>query len=109
MARPFKRSRPMAVREPVQVYLVASDRALLDRVAKKAGLSRAEVLRRGVRRMAVEMLVDESPMLSFIEDAAAAKWPSRVPSDAAERHDVYLTGAEQRRPTRRPAKRRRKR
>ena len=42
----------MMVREPVQVYLAGPDRLLLDRVAEKSGLSRAEVLRRGVRRMA---------------------------------------------------------
>ena len=98
----------MAVREPVQVYLAGPDRALLDRVAKKAGVSRAEVLRRGVRRMAAEVLSDENPMLSFIADMASAKSSSRVPSDAAERHDVYLT-ERAKRVAKRPRKARRKR
>jgi len=80
-----------AVREPVQVYLAGPDRALLDKVAGKTGLSRAEVLRQGVRRMAAEVLGDESPMLAFIREQAASEWPVAVPSDAAERHDEHLT------------------
>ena len=86
--------RPLAVREPVQVYLTGPDRALLDQVAKKSGLSRAEVLRRGVRRMAAEILAEESPMLAFVQEMAAAKWPADTPSDVGERHDDYLYGVE---------------
>ena len=33
------------VREPIQVYLDADERALLERVARETGLSRAEILR----------------------------------------------------------------
>jgi hypothetical protein len=99
----------MAAREPVQVYLAAPDRVLLDRIAKKAGVSRAEVLRRGVRRMAAEVLADENPMLSFIEEMASTKWPADTPSDVAERHDFYLTERERRASAKRPRKARRKR
>src|ERR1051325_9770472 len=83
--------RTQAVREPVQVYLAAGDRTLLDRVAKKTGLPRAEVLRRGVRRIAAAVVSDEAPMLAFVREVAAEPWPSEVPSDVAERHDAYLT------------------
>ena len=38
------------VREPVQVYLDKLDRELLERAAQQTGLSKAEVLRRGLRR-----------------------------------------------------------
>lgn len=36
------------VREPIQVYLTEAERARLDRVAREMGVSRSEVLRRGV-------------------------------------------------------------
>jgi hypothetical protein len=82
-----------SVREPVQVYLAGPDRILLDQVASKTGLSRAEVLRRGVRRMAAEALGENSPMRAFIREQAESEWPAEIPRDAAERHDEYLVGA----------------
>lgn len=36
------------VREPIQVYLTSDERVALDRAAKELGVSRSEVLRRGV-------------------------------------------------------------
>ena len=85
--------RGAAVREPVQVYLDAADRALLDRVAAKSGLSRAEILRRGARRMAAELLADENPMLALMREQSSADWPASTPSDVGGRHDQYLTEA----------------
>lgn len=38
-----------AVREPIQVYLTPRERAELDRAAREMGVSRSEVLRRGIR------------------------------------------------------------
>ncbi len=40
------------VREPIQTYLTAAERAELDRVAKELGVSRSEALRRGIRALA---------------------------------------------------------
>jgi hypothetical protein len=37
------------VREPIQAYLTAAERAALDQVAARLGISRSEVLRRGIR------------------------------------------------------------
>lgn len=37
-----------SVREPIQVYLTAEERARLDRAARELGVSRSEVLRRGI-------------------------------------------------------------
>jgi len=37
-----------SVREPIQVYLTSEERARLDRVARELGVSRSEVLRRGI-------------------------------------------------------------
>jgi len=84
-----KRQPSKTVREPVQVYLESPDRALLERAAVATGLSRAEVLRRGLHRFAAELLADESPALAFLESAASAT-PRSTPSDVAARHDEYL-------------------
>ena len=40
------------IREPIQVYLSTAERERLDRVAKRLGVSRSEVLRRGLDRIA---------------------------------------------------------
>jgi hypothetical protein len=40
------------VREPIQVYLSTAEREKLDRVAKRLGVSRSEVLRRGLEEVA---------------------------------------------------------
>jgi hypothetical protein len=42
---------PKHVREPIQVYLTRQERAELDRAAEELGVSRSEVLRRGVEAM----------------------------------------------------------
>jgi hypothetical protein len=80
------------VREPVQVYLDSRDRELLEAVAQRASLSRAEVLRLGLRRMSEEVLGETRPgsstdMLIGVLDASLT-----VPSDLAARHDDYLYG-----------------
>ena len=84
-----KRQSPKTVREPVQVYLDAPDRSTLERAALASGLPRAEVLRRGLRQFAAELLADESPALAFL-DVAANATPPGLPPDAATRHDEYL-------------------
>ena len=80
---------PSAVREPVQVDMDAPDRELLEKAAVESGLSRAEVLRRGLRRYAAELLSDTSPALAFL-DSAASVAPSDAAPDVADRHDEYL-------------------
>jgi len=40
------------VREPIQVYLSTAERERLDRVAERLGVSRSEVLRRGLEEVA---------------------------------------------------------
>ena len=80
------RKRPAAVREPVQVYLAPDDSALLNRLAESSGLSKAEILRRGVRAFAREQQV-KSPMLEFIESLDDRGFRS---GDAVN-HDRVLT------------------
>lgn len=40
------------IREPIQAYLTASERDELDRLAQQLGVSRSEVLRRGIQHLA---------------------------------------------------------
>ena len=84
-----KRRSARAVREPVQVYLDVPDRAILERTALATGLARAEVLRRGLRSIAAEVLADQSPALAFLNSAARAASAPDL-SDVAMRHDEYL-------------------
>ena len=53
------------VREPIQVYLSSQERAELDRAAKELGVSRSEVLRRGVES------VRSRPLSGLLRDVAA--------------------------------------
>lgn len=74
------------VREPVQVYLAPDDRKLLDALARATGLSRAEILRRGIRSFAAAARGAGSPMLAFLDEMAGEDWPTGV----AEDHDEFL-------------------
>lgn len=81
-------SSPGRVREPVQVYLEADDSSLLARLTAISGLSKAEVMRQGMRAFAREQNV-ESPMLRFVADSSAGEWPAGVAAD----HDAVLADA----------------
>lgn len=84
-----KRTRPStSVREPVQVYLAPDDRDLLSRLAEETGLSKAEILRRGVRSFAREQ-AGSSPMLRFLAETGGEGWPKAVAVD----HDAALAEA----------------
>lgn len=87
MARRVKR-----VREPIQVYLDEHDRSLLEAMAEKSSLSRAELMRLGIRRLSDEVLAEKArgsslSVLKGLLDAA-----KHVPRDLAARHDEYLYG-----------------
>jgi hypothetical protein len=80
------------VREPVQVYLDPDDKTLLEEVARKTGLSQAEVLRRGVRRLSADLLAESRPGASLDTLIGALGTDPSVPADLAARHDDYLYG-----------------
>ncbi len=80
------------VREPVQVYLDSHDRALLEAMAQQSSLSRAELLRLGLRRLSDEMLSEGRPGASLDALLGALDAAPEVPSDLAARHDDYLYG-----------------
>ena len=92
---PKKSSR--RVREPVQVYLEPADRDLLEQVVRATGLSRAEVLRRGLRRVADEALTERAPGWSLDRLVGAMGEVADLPKDLAERHDEYLYGSQENR------------
>jgi hypothetical protein len=81
-------TKPRGVREPLQVYLDPDERGLLDRLARETGLSRAEILRRGLKSFAVEH-GGRSPMLDFLDSMAGLEYPP----DMSARHDDYLDEA----------------
>jgi hypothetical protein len=85
--------RKSVVREPVQVYLTAADRKLLREVAVASGVSGAEVLRRGLRRVAGEVLGEQGPAMRLLEEMNAAEWPSDMPGDVGRNHDQHLADA----------------
>ena len=87
-------ARPRKVREPVQVYLDPTDRTLLEDVAERTGLSRAEILRRGLRRIAGDLLEEAEPGAAFEHLVGALGDDPSLPSDLAARHDAYLYGEE---------------
>ena len=59
---------------------------ILDSLARATGLSRAEILRRGIRSFAAAARGTGSPMLSFLDEMAGEDWPQGV----AEGHDEFL-------------------
>jgi hypothetical protein len=70
------------------VYLAPDDSELLARIAGESGLSKAEVLRRGVRSFAREQS-GESPMLRFVSEGGAAG-AAGAPRGVAAGHDAVL-------------------
>ena len=80
------------VKEPVQVYLDETDRDLLEQVARRTGLPRAEVLRRGLRQLAQTELAERRPGWSLDVLIGAMGDDPRLPADLSVRHDEYLYG-----------------
>jgi len=91
-----KRRKAARVREPVQVYLDAPDLALLDTLSTQTGLAKAEVLRRGLRRLADGVLTERKPGWSLDVLIGAMGDDPSIPADLAERHDEYLYAPEKR-------------
>ncbi len=81
---------PSSVREPIQVYLTRRERAALERLARQMGVSRSEVLRRGLSALATGAVeIGHDPMDAMV----GAFDQTAAPSDLAEGHDRHLLGA----------------
>lgn len=91
MAAGRDRPRSRRVREQVVVYLEPRDRELLEDMVDKTGLSRTELLRRGLWHFANEALGENKPGWSLDYLIATAR-DDGFPPDVAERHDYYLYG-----------------
>ena len=83
------KSKDAEVREPLQIYMAPGERRFLDSLAKETGLSRAEILRRGMRSFAAERAGDGGPMASFMRSMRERHWPA----DIASAHDERLAEA----------------
>lgn len=83
--------RSMRVREQAVVYMSAQDHELLERLAEETGLPKTELFRRGLRRLAEDMLPERAAgsSIDFLVDVAG---DTDAPSDLSERHDDYLYG-----------------
>jgi hypothetical protein len=75
-------------KKPIQVYLTSEERAELDRLAEAHSISRAEVLRRGIRSFALETR-GVSPVLDLMFELKGKDWPA----DLASNHDEHLADA----------------
>ena len=76
-------------REPIQVHLDAQDSTLLDELVRVTGLAKAELLRRGLRRLSADTQGDRAPgwsldrLIGVVDDADAH-------ASLAADHDRFL-------------------
>ena len=83
--------KPKKVREQAVVYMSVADRELLERLAEETGLARTELFRRGLRRLAEELLEEGGPW-SSLDYLTGIADDTDAPADLSERHDDYLHG-----------------
>jgi len=84
-----KKGRTAKVKEPIQVYLAPEDRALLDGAARVSGMSRAEVLRRGIRAVSGELMGDEHPAIKHMRKMNAIMADDSRPPQPPVSDDEY--------------------
>jgi hypothetical protein len=70
---------------PFQIYLDARDSSLLERLARRLGLSKAETVREAVRRWVADVEAVRDPLLELI---GSLDDPD-LPADLSTRHDGY--------------------
>ncbi|MEK7667250.1 MAG: ribbon-helix-helix domain-containing protein [Gemmatimonadota bacterium] len=99
MTRP---KRPTRVREQLQIYLDAPDKALLEALVRATGLPRTELFRRGLRSLAQDTLGEKAPGWSLDRLVGALGDGPDLPADLAARHDEYLYAPHTRRGEPRP-------
>jgi len=88
-------NRPSRVAEPIQVYLDHAQRRRLERLAGELGLSKSDVVRRGLEALERQMADPaEHPALAII--GIASRETGKAPDyDVAREHDRYLAESEQ--------------
>ena len=83
------RPAPRRFSEPLQIYITADERRMLDTLSAETGLSRAEILRRGLRAFAAERAGDAGPVHQLLLSLRDAAWPADIATD----HDEHLARA----------------
>jgi len=94
------------VSEPIQVYLEPAQRRRLDQLATELGLTKSDVVRRGIEALERQMMdPNEHPALAII--GIAGNHPPRdIGYDVAREHDRFLADSEEK-SWKTPARRRR--
>ncbi len=86
---------PSRVSEPVQVYLDRSQRRLLEQLADELGLTKSDVIRRGIEALERQMTDPaEHPALRII-GIASGESTKAIGYDVAREHDRYLAESEE--------------
>jgi len=89
-------SRSRRVAEPVQVYLAAPERTLLDRLVERLGATKSDVLRRALAALDRELRDPaRDPVLRLIGIADGHAAGSDPGYDVAREHDRYLAAREE--------------
>lgn len=78
-----------SVREPLQIYMASDERRLLDQLSEETGLSRAEILRQGLRQFAMQRAGTGGPMQTLMRSLREKP----LASDIALSHDDHLASA----------------
>ena len=81
--------KPRSVREPLQIYLGSDERRLLDQLSSETGLSRAEILRQGLRQFAMQRAGSGGPMETLMRSLREKP----LATDIAASHDDHLARA----------------
>ena len=79
----------VVAKRPIQVYLRPDQLAALRALAKRRGVSIAELMRQGADRVLAEVDPSDDPLwdlVGIVDDDG--------PEDMAEHHDAYLAGAD---------------
>ena len=91
------KNRAKRVREPVQVYLGATEQERLERLTEELDTTKSDILRRGLEALERELFDPEHhPALQIIGIAGVEQGRERG-FDVAREHDRYLAGLEDRR------------
>jgi len=86
-----KKSQAKPAREPVQVYLDASEQQRLDRLTEQMDTTKSDVLRRGLEALERQFFdPDHHPALQII--GIAGEQGPQSDFDVADQHDRYLAG-----------------
>jgi hypothetical protein len=85
----MKKGESRIVREPLQIYMDADERRLLDQLSEETGLARAEILRQGLRQFAIQRAGSGGPMETLMRTLREKP----LDADTAVSHDAHLARA----------------